>query len=76
MRANNFMANKTQVLESQLGDISNDSSLRIFISAQEVPVLKLKQKPKFYIKAKLWSNYEFELSCSCCSLFHEKRAFE
>jgi hypothetical protein len=30
------MANKTQVLESQLGDISNDSSLRIFISAQEV----------------------------------------
>lgn len=30
------MSNKNQVLESQLGDISNDSSLRIFISAQEV----------------------------------------
>lgn len=30
------MNNKTQILESQLGDISNDSAMRIFISAQEV----------------------------------------
>lgn len=29
------MSNKGQILESQLGDITNDSTLRIFLSCQE-----------------------------------------
>ena len=46
MRMNIIQAAKSQLLDSHFADISNESSLKIVISAQEV-----------YIKLKILPNY-------------------